>query len=123
MERAIANALADAGISARAVDLVVSGVSGLRTFDDAELLGIRRAAGEDTCVVAPKLALGETLGAGGAMAMISAIAYLDGPPDESAPARSHVVRGALRGPVRTVLVTSLGYYGNASALVMRAASS
>jgi 3-oxoacyl-(acyl-carrier-protein) synthase len=123
LERAIANALTDAGVSALGVDLVVSGISGLRTFDAAELLAIRRTVGDDTCVVAPKLALGETLGAGGAMAMLSAIAYLEEPPEGSATTRPHVVRGTVSGPVRTVLVTSLGYYGNASALVMRAASS
>jgi 3-oxoacyl-(acyl-carrier-protein) synthase len=65
-------------------------------------------------VVAPKLALGETLGAGGAMGMLASIAYLH--PNE---ARTHLVRGAFRGDVRTALVTSVGYYGNASALVMR----
>jgi hypothetical protein len=49
------------------------------------------------------------------MGMIAAIAYLrEG-------ARAYVLRGALRGEVRTALVTSMGYYGNASALVMRAA--
>ena len=50
------------------------------------------------------------------MAMATAIAYLRGT------ARDYVVRGELDGPVRTVVVTSLGYYGNASALVMRCAS-
>jgi len=33
-----------------------------------------------------------------------------------------VVRGSVRGKVRTALVTSMGYYGNSSALVMRAPS-
>jgi len=113
--RAIATALADAGVEGRDIDVVVCGASGLRTFDEAELLAIRRSVGDDACVVAPKLAFGETLGAGGAMGMIAAIAYLrEG-------ARAYVVRGALRGEVRTALVTSMGYYGNASALVMRAA--
>jgi 3-oxoacyl-(acyl-carrier-protein) synthase len=129
MERAIAAALGDAGIAAGDVDLVVSGLSGLRRFDDAELAaigrgvgrGVERGAGEGVAVVAPKLGLGETLGAGGAMAMASAIAYLGHAPADGAP--SYLVRGEVRRPVRTVLVTSLGYYGNASALVMRAAAS
>jgi 3-oxoacyl-[acyl-carrier-protein] synthase II len=115
LANAIAAALADAEIDGRDIDVVISGASGLRTFDEAELLAIRRSVGDDACVVAPKLALGETLGAGGAMGMLAAIAYLrEG-------ARTHVVRGVLRGEVRTALVTSMGYYGNASALVMRAA--
>jgi 3-oxoacyl-[acyl-carrier-protein] synthase II len=116
LELAIASALADAGITAKDVDLVVSGVAGLRGFDEAELLAIGRAVGEETCVVAPKLALGETFGAGGAMGMLAALAHLRW----SAP--SPVVRGSVRGQVRTALVTSTGYYGNAAALVMRAAS-
>jgi 3-oxoacyl-(acyl-carrier-protein) synthase len=124
LERAIADALSDAGISPGEVDLVVSGISGLRAFDEAELKATATALGAETCVVAPKLALGETLGAGGAMGMVAALVYLAG--DETA-APSHVVRGALRtgsrtaarNGARTAVVTSLGYYGNASALVMR----
>jgi len=116
LERAIAAALADAGVAASDVDVVVSGVSGLRSFDEAELLAIRRAIGEQVCVVAPKLALGETLGAGGAMGMLAALAHLRW--NVCAP----VVCGSVRGEVRTALVTSTGYYGNAAALVMRAAS-
>ncbi|MGH7297088.1 MAG: beta-ketoacyl synthase N-terminal-like domain-containing protein, partial [Polyangiaceae bacterium] len=71
--RAIGDALADAGIAAGDVDLVVSGVSGVRAFDDAELLAISRALPSgDVGVLAPKLSLGETVGAGGAMAMAAA---------------------------------------------------
>ncbi len=114
LDQAIAGALADAGVAAQEVDLVVSGVSGVRPFDDAELTAIGRALGDAACVVAPKLALGETLGAGGAMAILAAIAYMrEG-------ARGYAVRGEFRPAIRTVVVTSLGYYGNASALVMRA---
>jgi 3-oxoacyl-[acyl-carrier-protein] synthase II len=120
LESAIGSALGDAGITAREVDLVVSGVSGLRAFDDAELLALDRTVGKETWVVAPKLALGETLGAGGAMGMLAAIGLFD---REPAPAASPLyVRGTVRAGARVALVTSLGYYGNASALVMRAAS-
>jgi len=121
MQRAVEDALADAGVEARAVDLVVSGLSGLRGFDDAELKALGRVLGEDTAVVAPKMGLGETLGAGGAIGMATAIALLRLSPGPVAP--PYLVRGGLRAAVRTVLVTSLGYYGNASALVMRAAAS
>ncbi|HXN34392.1 MAG TPA: beta-ketoacyl synthase N-terminal-like domain-containing protein [Polyangiaceae bacterium] len=117
VHRAITAALKDADASAGEVDVVVSGVSGLRPFDEAEMLAIARAVGDETCVVAPKLALGETLGAGGAMAMLAAMALLSEAAPEHPP--RHVVRGALRAQPRTALVTSMGYYGNASALVMR----
>ena len=126
LEEAIRGALSDARVAPGDVDLVVSGVSGLRVFDEAELIAIERAVGRETPVVAPKLALGETLGAGGAMAMLAAVAHLQRPVGgEAGPAaRGHVVRGTLRADAspRVAVVTALGYYGNASALVMRAAS-
>jgi 3-oxoacyl-(acyl-carrier-protein) synthase len=113
VERAIAGALADANVAPGAIEAVVSGVSGLRVFDEAELLAIRRILGDSASVTAPKLLLGETLGAGGALGMICAMALMR---DE---ARLPVVRGTLRPHPRTTLVTSMGYYGNASAVVMR----
>lgn len=118
MERAIAEALADAGVAPEAVDVVVSGVSGLRVFDEAELVAIGRALGKDCCVLGPKLAMGETLGGGGAFGMLYALAILREAP--RAPA-AYAVRGTIRTAPRTALVTSMGYYGNASAVVMRAA--
>lgn len=130
LEAAIGGALADAGVGPRDVDLVVSGVSGLRVFDEAELLAIERTVGDHATVVAPKLVLGETLGAGGAMGMLAAIAHLQAASPSSgssrgssgSPSNGTWVRGPVRTVVRTALVTSVGYYGNASALVMRAAS-
>ncbi len=116
LERAIAGALTDAGIRASDVDVIVSGVSGLRAFDDLELAAIGAVLGPEPPVVAPKLALGETLGAGGAVGILAATAHLrEG-------VTSPPVRGAVRSEVRTAVVTSMGYYGNASALVMRRAS-
>jgi 3-oxoacyl-(acyl-carrier-protein) synthase len=109
------DAIADAGITASEVDVVASGVSGLPTFDRAELLAIERVLGKQVAVAAPKAVLGETLGAGGSMAMAAAIAWLSG----IAPAP--LVRGEVKGALRTAVVTSMGYYGNASAVVMRAA--
>jgi 3-oxoacyl-(acyl-carrier-protein) synthase len=116
LAQAIRDALVDADLPARDVDLVVSGMSGLRSFDRAELAGIEAALGPRPPIVAPKLALGETLGAGGAMGMAATLAYLRGG------AHDYAVRGVVRGPLRTAVVTAMGYYGNASALVMRAAS-
>jgi 3-oxoacyl-[acyl-carrier-protein] synthase II len=115
LEHAIAGALSDAGAQPGDVDVVVSGVSGLRAFDEAELVGIGRALG-DPWIVAPKQALGETLGASGALGMLAAMSILrDG-------ATAYGVRGSVRTRPRTALVTTLGYYGNASALVMQAHS-
>ena len=117
VERAVGAALEDAGVAPGEVDVVVSGVSGLRPFDKAELAGIARVAGEGAFVVAPKAYLGETLGAGGAMAAAVALACMESTPGRAPPLPP--VAGAARGPIRTALLTSLGYYGNASAVVLR----
>ncbi|MBV9948115.1 MAG: hypothetical protein JOZ69_14770 [Myxococcales bacterium] len=141
VERAVRAALADASIGPSEVDVVVCGASGLAAFDEAELLGIRRVLGDEVCVIAPKSVLGETLGAGGALGVASCLVLFEGPvgsgsarraggrmessaarASDRAPAHGALpwVRGVLRAEPRTALVTSLGYYGNASALVMRA---
>jgi 3-oxoacyl-(acyl-carrier-protein) synthase len=114
LTRAIKSALAEANTSAADVDLVVSGVSGLRVFDRVETSAIRRALREDVAIAAPKRILGETLGAGGAMATVAALAYLAGAQP------TPIVHGVLRKPLRTLVLTSMGYYGNASAVVMKA---
>jgi 3-oxoacyl-[acyl-carrier-protein] synthase II len=118
MDRAIEGALADAGVSAGELDLVVSGVSGLRLFDEAEVAAIARRIPQAVPVAAPKLLLGETLGAGGGMAMAAALAWMNAADAEPPP--YPLVRGTPSGTgPRSVLVTSLGYYGNASAVVMK----
>lgn len=114
MERAVTDALADAEVKASDIDVVASGVSGLEAFDDAELAAIAKVLGDDACVAAPKALFGETLGACGAMGLAAGIAWLDGAPP------TPLVRGALRSRVRNVLVTTMGFYGNASAVVLRA---
>jgi 3-oxoacyl-[acyl-carrier-protein] synthase II len=123
LERAIAEALSDAQADPRDIDLVVSGACGLRVFDQPELLAIRRALGEGACIVAPKVVLGESLGAGGAMGILTALAFLEGKAAaEPGGGRDMVLQGMLRSQPRTALVTSMGYHGNASALVMRGPS-
>lgn len=116
LEIAILDALADAQTRPADVDLVVSSLSGLAPFDDAELAAIRRVMGDSVPVTAPKFDLGETLGASGAMAIMAAIAHLN----DAAPARP--VHGRPPGAVGTTLLTAMGYYGSASALVLRRAS-
>lgn len=115
LRRAIASALADGGIGAADVDLVASSASGLQRFDQEELAAIDEILGS-TPVAAPKLVLGETLGAGGSLGMAAAIAWLSGVP------ASPMIRGDAPRALRHVLVTTLGYYGNASAVVLRAPS-
>jgi len=114
MEQAIGNALSEAGILAKDVDVVASSVSGMLAFDGEELAAIGRVFGKDATVAAPKALLGETLGASGGMGMAAAMAWMQGAP----PAR--IVQGATpKKRIDTALVTSMGFYGNASAVVMR----
>lgn len=115
LERAIQSALTDAGVSAKDVDLVVSGISGIARFDDEERSAIAKTLGADVAVAAPKQLFGETLGAGGALGMSAALAWLgDVKP-------TCLVSGSAPAKVDTVLVTTVGYYGNASAVVLQRA--
>ena len=114
--RAIRAALADGAVAADDIDVVVSGESGIAAFDEAESAAIRETLG-DRAVLAPKRLLGETLGAGGALGIAAALAALR----ERAPLGT-LVRGVAPDRRRTALVTSLGYHGNASALLLRTAS-
>lgn len=106
LERAIRQALEDAGITAKDVDLVVSGAAGIDPFDREERGAIENVLGASTPVIEPKKYFGETLGAGGALAMAAGVVWLA---DDANAKTTHI------------LVTSVGYYGNASALVMRRA--
>jgi 3-oxoacyl-[acyl-carrier-protein] synthase II len=116
MERAIAHALEDAKVEPSAIDVVASSMSGLAQFDDPEREAI--ASTLAPCAVsAPKLLLGETLGVSGTMSMAAALAWFDG-----APISPLVAGDAPKKKVEHVLVTSVGYYGNASAIVMRRAT-
>ncbi len=113
VERAMTRAPADAGILPADIDVIASSASGLAVFDRAELDAITHVFGAATCVAAPKAILGETLGAGGGMGMAAALAWFEG----AAP--SAVVQGSAPREVRTVLVSAMGFYGNASAVVLR----
>ena len=115
MEHAILAALGDSEAEPGEIDVVASSLSGLAPFDDAESGAIRRVLGDSAAIAAPKHYLGETLGAGGAMGMATALAWFDGVPP------AHLVAGSLPSATKTVLVTSMGFYGNASAVVMRRA--
>ncbi len=115
LERAIASALEEAHVPPGGIDLVASGMAGYPQFDEAELHAIANTIGEGVPVLAPKALVGETLGAGGAMAMAVALGWMES--GRPAP----VVRGDAPSNVDTVLVTMMGFYGNASAVVMRRA--
>lgn len=102
--RACRQALADANVDAKDVDLVATSYAGIARFDDQERSALAEVV-PNAKQRAPKELFGETLGAGGAMGMAAALAWL-----------------ANESDAKTVLVTSVGYYGNASAVLLRRAS-
>lgn len=113
LRRAIAMALDDAGITAADVDVIASGLNGYAPIDAAELAAYEGFSPE-VCVATPKGRFGECLGASGALAIASATAWIEGAPIHD------TLRGKAPTRVRTVLVPMLGFYGNASAVIVRA---
>ncbi len=114
--RAIRGALSDASLEASDVDLVVSSVAGLRPFDHAELGGLKESFADDVAVVAPKAIWGESFAGAAALGMASAVAIAGGA------AVPTLLSGKAPRAVRNVVVTAVGYYGNVSAVVVRAAN-
>ncbi len=109
--RSIRQALAEARMAASDVDIVASGVSGLASFDEAEQAAIAAVVG-DCPVAAPKFVFGETFGAGGALALAAALAWMHGAPPMP------LIVGKRPDRVQTALITNVGYYGNASATLV-----
>jgi 3-oxoacyl-[acyl-carrier-protein] synthase II len=111
--RSITQALAQAGLQAQDVDLVVAGLGGIAPFDAAEVGAITQVLGETVRVAAPKRLFGETLGAAASLSLASAVEWMQKP--MSMP----LVRGEVSACTpNVVLITELGYYGNAGAAVL-----
>ncbi len=113
--RALRAAVRDAGLAPEDIDAVVCAASGLDRFDAAELVGIGRALHPDVLCVAPKSYYGETFGAAGAFGIATALAWLDGAPVEP------VLCGRRRERLEHIIVTTVGFYGNVSAVVLKRA--
>jgi hypothetical protein len=71
--------------------------------------------GSEIATVATKGVWGETFGAAAALSMAAAVGWFSGVRP------SPLIRGESPARVRHVLITSLGYYGNASAVILRKA--
>ncbi len=127
LARAIRAALDGAEMNPAAIDLVSSSASGSVAGDRAEAEAIARVLGPEVPVIAIKAALGECLGAGGAL---QTLAFLAVAADGEAPGiaglervaedipLTNVSRSRRRLEVRHGLITSLGLDGNAEALVV-----
>lgn len=111
--RAVRAAIADAHLEAEQIDAVVAAQCGLEELDAAENDGLFEVLRPDTLVAAPKQLFGETLGGSGALGMAAALAWFDG----AAPAPT--LRGTLEKALEHVLVLTVGFYGNVSAVVLR----
>lgn len=109
MRRAIVTALADAGVAHRDVDLVLAPDSGFDRYDAAGRAGIEAAVGPKVRTVEPKAFVGESFGAAGAFGIAAALAWMGALPAD----------GSLgTEPPEVVVVTAMGFYGNASAVVL-----
>lgn len=115
--RACLQALSAAGLRPAEIDVVVTAHSGLSAHDAAEEQGLARVFGSTPTYVPAKRCFGETLGAAGALGMLQALAWFDG-----APVGPIVEAGRARfddgGAPKRVLVVTVGYYGNVSAVVL-----
>lgn len=118
IERAIRMALDDAKLAPGDVDVVASAQSGIVRFDAAERAGIAAVFGDVAPVALPKQIFGETFGASGALASACALAWFGGVPVAPLAGGSR----ALSKAPDHVLVVAVGYYGNASATVLRRAA-
>lgn len=114
VERACRDALAEAGLEPSDVDVVATAGSGVALIDTAEGEGLRAVFGEATPLATPKALHGETFGASGAFGLAAGLSWMNGAP--VAP----LLQGEAPSSVRTVLVSTIGYYGNASAVVLQA---
>jgi 3-oxoacyl-(acyl-carrier-protein) synthase len=113
--RAVRAAVRDAGLTPEDIDAVACSASGLERVDAAELVGLARALHPEVLCVAPKAYYGETFGAAGAFGIATALAWFDGAPVEP------VLCGKLRERLEHIVVTTVGFYGNVTAIVLKRA--
>jgi len=111
--RSIEQALRQAQLTPEDIDLVVSGLGGIVPFDTAEISAVTQVLGESVPVAAPKRLFGETLGAAASLSLACAVQWMQ------RPMALPLVRGesSSKAP-RVTLITELGFYGNAGAVVL-----
>jgi 3-oxoacyl-[acyl-carrier-protein] synthase II len=114
VERACRDALAEAGLEPVDVDVVATATSGVGPMDEAEREGLRGVFGDEAPFATPKALHGETFGASGAFALAAGLSWIGGAPVHP------LTQGQAPEQVRTVLISTIGYYGNASAVVLQA---
>ncbi len=113
IERAIQSALEDAGVTADQIDVVVSSANGYPAYDRAEAQAIEKVFSRKVPLAYAKQSFGETLGAGGAFGLAMGHAVLK----QIVPAARN--EAAWPAEPKRILVTCVGFYGNASAVVVQ----
>jgi 3-oxoacyl-(acyl-carrier-protein) synthase len=113
IERTIEMALRDARLPATAIDAVCASANGMAGFDRAELAAIASVLGPNVPVAAPKTLYGETFGVSGALGIAAALAWLSG-----TPFRPQIGGGQPPERIERVLVLTVGFYGNTSAVIV-----
>ncbi|MGW1196794.1 ketosynthase chain-length factor [Streptomyces sp. NPDC002536] len=131
LRRAAENALADAGVTPDAIDVVFADASGVPELDKAEAEAIGGLFGPRAVpVTAPKTMTGRLLAGGAALDVATALLSLrDGvvPPTPGVPAAApgypiDLVTEAREADLRTALVLARGHGGFNAALVVRRAA-
>ena len=129
--RAMALALAQAGLAPADLDYICASASGSRAADLVEARGIRQALGDESGrvpVSSIKGVIGEPWGTGTAMSAVAGLlAIRDGvmPPTaglvQAGPGctLNHIVGDSIAGPVESVLVNAIACGGNNISLVVR----
>ncbi|HJL00299.1 MAG TPA: beta-ketoacyl synthase N-terminal-like domain-containing protein [Polyangiaceae bacterium LLY-WYZ-15_(1-7)] len=112
VERAARMALSEAGVAPEELDAVVTATGGIGDIDGAEMAGLKRVFGEGLAYAPTKRLQGETFGAAGAFGLASVLAWMGGAP--VAP----VGAGAAPEKVGAALVSTVGFYGNVSCVVV-----
>jgi 3-oxoacyl-[acyl-carrier-protein] synthase II len=113
IERAIRLALEDAKVDPSSIDAVISSANGYGAYDEAERSALARVFGAVPPRAFAKRAFGETLGAGGAFGLATGVTALERSVTPAAHDGSPWPADA-----RRVVVTAVGFYGNASAVVL-----
>jgi 3-oxoacyl-(acyl-carrier-protein) synthase len=113
IERSIRLALEDAKADPSSIDAVISSANGYGAYDEAERSALARVFGEVPPRAFAKRAFGETLGAGGAFGLATGVTALERAVTPAAHDGSPWPADA-----RRVVVTAVGFYGNASSVVL-----
>jgi 3-oxoacyl-(acyl-carrier-protein) synthase len=125
---AMRQALAEAGISAGEVACVIASANGSPETDEMEACALRTVFGcrlDQVPVCAPKAIYGETMGAGGALAVLSAGLALSrglAPPNVDSGGAAGINLKSVAQPIngRNVLINAFGCDGNHASMVIGA---